>query len=109
MAVDLENEVAPAVVESQVDCLPNGWTVHRNRSQCSRNTLTKHVLSVQAIIFGDTKMTPGPNDLIARFKYQKLLNQDSGGRRIILQGNIDDKPALLLAERAAFSLSLIHI
>lgn len=43
-------------------------------------------------------------DLVKDFKYHSLLNQDQGGRRIILQGSINDKPALLLAERAAFSI-----
>jgi len=43
------------------------------------------------------------NGLIARFKFQKLLNQDQGGRRAVLQGTISGEPALLLAERAAFS------
>ncbi|KAF2459192.1 scavenger mRNA decapping enzyme [Lineolata rhizophorae] len=40
--------------------------------------------------------------LIPRFKLEKLLNQDQGGRRISLLGTIDSRPALLLAERAAF-------
>jgi m7GpppX diphosphatase len=43
------------------------------------------------------------NGLITRFKFQKLLNQDQGGRRAVLQGTISGEPALLLAERAAFS------
>lgn len=42
------------------------------------------------------------NALIIRFKFEKLLNQDQGGRRIILQGHISGKPALLIAERGAF-------
>ncbi|WPH04683.1 Hypothetical protein R9X50_00757600 [Acrodontium crateriforme] len=42
------------------------------------------------------------NGLITRFKFEKLLNQDSGGRRIILQGKISGQPALLLVERGAF-------
>ena len=42
------------------------------------------------------------NSLITRFKFAKLLNQDQGGRRIILQGTISGEPALLLAERGAF-------
>jgi m7GpppX diphosphatase len=42
------------------------------------------------------------NSLITRFKFEKLLNQDQGGRRIILQGTISGQPALLLAERGAF-------
>lgn len=42
------------------------------------------------------------NSLITRFKHTNLLNQDQGGRRIILQGTISGQPALLLAERGAF-------
>ncbi|KAI9723991.1 MAG: hypothetical protein M1812_000709 [Candelaria pacifica] len=40
--------------------------------------------------------------LIPHFEFEKLLNQDQGGRRIVLLGSIDSKPALLTAERAAF-------
>ncbi|MCJ1426028.1 hypothetical protein MMC29_003930 [Sticta canariensis] len=40
--------------------------------------------------------------LIPRFKLDKILNQDQGGRRIVLLGNIDSSPALLSVERAAF-------
>jgi m7GpppX diphosphatase len=42
------------------------------------------------------------NALIIRFKFSNLLNQDQGGRRIILQGTIGGEPALLIAERSAF-------
>ncbi|KAL2356764.1 HIT-like domain-containing protein [Cryomyces antarcticus] len=41
--------------------------------------------------------------LIPQFQFEKLLNQDQAGRRIVLQGTIKLQPALLLAERAAFS------
>lgn len=41
--------------------------------------------------------------LLTRFKFLKLLNTDQQGRRIILQGTISGEPALLLAERGAFS------
>ncbi|KAL8720055.1 MAG: hypothetical protein Q9225_003023 [Loekoesia sp. 1 TL-2023] len=40
--------------------------------------------------------------LVPLFKLDRLLNQDQGGRRITLLGSIDNKPALLTAERAAF-------
>ncbi|CAE7200660.1 hypothetical protein CFE70_008108 [Pyrenophora teres f. teres 0-1] len=40
--------------------------------------------------------------LIPKFHLARLLNSDQAGRRISLLGTIDDKPALLLAERAAF-------
>ncbi|UJO21221.1 m7GpppX diphosphatase [Fulvia fulva] len=46
---------------------------------------------------------PSPNTLITRFKFQKLLNTDQAGRRLILLGTISNTPALLLAERGAFS------
>ncbi|KAL8669095.1 MAG: hypothetical protein Q9168_006297 [Polycauliona sp. 1 TL-2023] len=40
--------------------------------------------------------------LVPQFKLDRLLNQDSGGRRVTLLGSIDGKPSLLTAERAAF-------
>lgn len=40
--------------------------------------------------------------LVPLFKLGRVLNQDQGGRRITLLGSIDNKPALLTAERAAF-------
>lgn len=40
--------------------------------------------------------------LIPRFKLDRLLNQDQGGKRTSLVGTIDDKPALLILERAPF-------
>ncbi|KAL8907623.1 MAG: hypothetical protein Q9207_001274 [Kuettlingeria erythrocarpa] len=40
--------------------------------------------------------------LVPLFKLDRLLNQDQGGRRIALLGTINDQPALLTAERAAF-------
>ncbi|KAL9123868.1 MAG: hypothetical protein Q9217_006742 [Psora testacea] len=46
--------------------------------------------------------TESPEALIPRFKPERLLNQDQGGRRVTLLGEIDSKPALLAAERAAF-------
>ena len=67
------------------------------------------MLPIHNTMSGDNKTSLGPNGLITHFKYQKLLNQDSGGRRIILQGTIDDKPALLLAERAAFNTDTSYL
>ncbi|TKA33524.1 hypothetical protein B0A50_00359 [Salinomyces thailandicus] len=49
------------------------------------------------------------NSLLTRFKLGKLLNQDQGGRRIILQGTISGEPALLLAERGAFDTDPAHL
>ncbi|KAI7341119.1 scavenger mRNA decapping enzyme [Hortaea werneckii] len=49
------------------------------------------------------------NTLLTRFKLEKLLNQDQGGRRIILQGTISGEPALLLAERGAFDTDPNHL
>ncbi|KAF1942999.1 scavenger mRNA decapping enzyme [Clathrospora elynae] len=43
--------------------------------------------------------------LIPKFALTRLLNSDQAGRRISLLGTIDSKPALLLAERAAFDTS----
>lgn len=43
------------------------------------------------------------NSLIPDFKFATLLKTDSQGRRIILQGTIRGEPALLIAERGAFS------
>ncbi|KAG9515293.1 scavenger mRNA decapping enzyme, partial [Aureobasidium melanogenum] len=47
--------------------------------------------------------------LIPQFKFEKLLNQDQAGRRIVLQGTIANQPALLLAERAAFDPDEAHL
>jgi m7GpppX diphosphatase len=41
--------------------------------------------------------------LVPKFLLTRLLNSDQAGRRISLLGTIDSQPALLLAERAAFS------
>ncbi|KAI9717209.1 MAG: hypothetical protein M1828_007402 [Chrysothrix sp. TS-e1954] len=46
---------------------------------------------------------------IPRFRFQRLLNQDQAGRRISLLGTIDAQPAILLAERAAFSTDSTHL
>lgn len=43
--------------------------------------------------------------LIPQFKLTRLLNSDQAGRRISLLGSISSKPALLIAERAAFDTS----
>jgi m7GpppX diphosphatase len=43
--------------------------------------------------------------LIPKFHLTRLLNSDQAGRRISLLGIIDSKPALLIAERAAFDTS----
>ncbi|KAL9059441.1 MAG: hypothetical protein Q9162_001139 [Coniocarpon cinnabarinum] len=44
-------------------------------------------------------------ELLSSFQYEKLLNQDQAGRRLILLGHIDSHPAILLIQRAAFSTS----
>lgn len=54
-------------------------------------------------------MSSSANSLITRFKYTNLLNTDSGGRRLILQGTISGEPALLIAERGAFSTDLKYL
>lgn len=43
--------------------------------------------------------------LIPQFQLTRLLNSDQAGRRISLLGSISSKPALLIAERAAFDTS----
>jgi m7GpppX diphosphatase len=43
--------------------------------------------------------------LIPQFKLTRLLSSDQAGRRISLLGTISSQPALLIAERAAFSTS----
>lgn len=65
--------------------------------------------------------------LIPRFKFEKLLNQgktalrklcegiddlidtDQAGRRISLLGSIEDKPAILIAEKAPFTIDQTHL
>ncbi|KAI3401325.1 hypothetical protein diail_11408 [Diaporthe ilicicola] len=46
-----------------------------------------------------------PEDLVPRFKLERLLNQDQAGRRASLYGTIDGQPALLVLERAPFPSS----
>lgn len=45
------------------------------------------------------------SDLIPKFTLTRLLSSDQAGRRISLLGTIDNLPALLIAERAAFDTS----
>ncbi|KAI1462033.1 scavenger mRNA decapping enzyme [Annulohypoxylon moriforme] len=40
--------------------------------------------------------------LIPRFQFERILNQDAGGRDITLYGHVDSQPALLILERAPF-------
>ncbi|KAF2753848.1 mRNA decapping hydrolase [Pseudovirgaria hyperparasitica] len=47
--------------------------------------------------------------LIPQFVFERLLNQDQGGRRISLLGKINSEPALLIVERAAFSVEDAHL
>lgn len=47
--------------------------------------------------------------LIPQFQLERLLNQDQAGRRIVLLGTIASKPAILLAERAAFATDTAHL
>ncbi|KAL2760343.1 hypothetical protein ACRALDRAFT_2024347 [Sodiomyces alcalophilus JCM 7366] len=47
--------------------------------------------------------------LIPRFKLEKLLNQDQGGRRSSLLGSIDGTPALLILERAPFPTDTAYL
>lgn len=52
-------------------------------------------------------MTPEENKrraeaLIPKFHFERVLNQDAGGRDITLYGQVDSQPALLILERAPF-------
>ncbi|EON61018.1 hypothetical protein W97_00228 [Coniosporium apollinis CBS 100218] len=47
--------------------------------------------------------------LIPQFTLDRVLNQDQAGRRIVLSGSIASKPAILLAERAAFPSDHDHL
>ncbi|EEY15137.1 DCS2 [Verticillium alfalfae VaMs.102] len=49
--------------------------------------------------------------LLPRFKLERLLNQGhrAAGRRSSLLGSIDDKPALLILERAPFPVSTAYL
>ncbi|SMR58664.1 unnamed protein product [Zymoseptoria tritici ST99CH_1E4] len=49
------------------------------------------------------------NSLLTNFKFTRLLNTTSQGRRIILLGTISSQPALLIAERGAFSTDPGHL
>ncbi|XXG94131.1 hypothetical protein Hte_000383 [Hypoxylon texense] len=40
--------------------------------------------------------------LVAKFQFERILNQDEAGRRITLYGQADSQPALLILERAPF-------
>ncbi|KAB8342779.1 hypothetical protein FH972_022377 [Carpinus fangiana] len=42
--------------------------------------------------------------LVPKFQFERLLNQDQAGRRISLLGKINEEPAILSVERAAFSV-----
>ncbi|KAJ3562839.1 hypothetical protein NPX13_g8409 [Xylaria arbuscula] len=40
--------------------------------------------------------------LIPKFQFERILNQDGGGRRINLFGHVDSQPAILILDRAPF-------
>ncbi|KAI9801788.1 MAG: hypothetical protein M1825_003160 [Sarcosagium campestre] len=42
---------------------------------------------------------------LSRFEFEQVLNQDQGGRRVTLQGRIDDQSCILTIERCAFPTS----
>lgn len=42
-------------------------------------------------------------DLLRRFQFQFLLNQDTGRKSVTLLGRIDASPAVLIAEKTAFN------
>lgn len=47
--------------------------------------------------------------LIPQFKLERLLTQDQAGRRVVLLGSIASKPAIFIAERAAFASDHDHL
>jgi len=47
--------------------------------------------------------------LVPRFKLDRVLNQDQAGRRTAMYGTVDDKPALLVLERAPFPESPAYL
>ncbi|KAG9237819.1 HIT-like domain-containing protein [Amylocarpus encephaloides] len=53
--------------------------------------------------------TQPPESLIPDFKYERVLNQDQAGRRIILHGEIQSKPAILILERGPFPSSPAYL
>ncbi|KAF2103342.1 scavenger mRNA decapping enzyme [Rhizodiscina lignyota] len=58
---------------------------------------------------GDDEAGRAAEALIPQFQLERLLTQDQAGRRIVLLGSIDSKPAILLAERAAFASDDDHL
>ncbi|KAF4631906.1 hypothetical protein G7Y89_g6220 [Cudoniella acicularis] len=56
-----------------------------------------------------TDNTTDPGSLIPAFKFERVLNQDQAGRRIILYGQINAQPAVLLLERAPFPNSTSYL
>ncbi|KAH8678739.1 HIT-like domain-containing protein [Tricladium varicosporioides] len=48
---------------------------------------------------------PAAESLIPSFKFDRVLNQDQAGRRIVLYGSVSNQPAILLLERAPFPQS----
>lgn len=50
-----------------------------------------------------------PEELVPKFKLERLLNQDQAGRRTSLCGTIDGQPALLILERAPFPSSADYL
>ncbi|TVY19608.1 m7GpppX diphosphatase [Lachnellula arida] len=58
---------------------------------------------------GDETTPPDPHSLIPAFKFERILNQDQAGRRIILHGTLHTNPALLILERAPFPTSTPYL
>ncbi|TVY57265.1 m7GpppX diphosphatase [Lachnellula cervina] len=58
---------------------------------------------------GDETTLPDPHSLIPAFKFERILNQDQAGRRIILHGTLHTNPALLILERAPFPTSTAYL
>ncbi|KAG5975457.1 hypothetical protein E4U55_007658 [Claviceps digitariae] len=48
-------------------------------------------------------------ELVPRFRLERVLNQDQAGRRTALYGRIDDAPAVMVLERAPFPSSEAYL
>ncbi|TVY46190.1 Efflux pump [Lachnellula occidentalis] len=64
---------------------------------------------IQATKMSDETTPPDPHSLIPAFKFERILNQDQAGRRIILHGTLHTHPALLILERAPFPTSTSYL
>ncbi|KAG5991306.1 hypothetical protein E4U54_003902 [Claviceps lovelessii] len=52
---------------------------------------------------------PRAEELVPRFRLERVLNQDQAGRRTSLYGHIDESPAVMILERAPFPSSEAYL